>query len=321
MTEQYFLHLRENAWNDFEALLSGGNKNFKQNAFSFVQNLHAMTSDLNTAKANAFDPAITERLNALVREGNHILYRQRSNPLKEFSVFLFRTFPHSVRKNFKVIAACHLIFYGLYIFFMAFCAVHTDLAEFLVDGEQQVQMKEMYNPDSAYYLSPRGVSDDADMFGFYIFNNVSIAFRTFASGFFAGIGSLASLIFNAVFLGAVSGIIIDAGFSSTFFSFVIGHSSFELTGIILSAASGLILGYSFFFPHGMTRTASLSRCGKNCVPLIGGAAVLTTLAAVVEAFWSSRHEIPAIFHYIAGAFFWILLILYFIFCGRKNYAR
>ena len=43
------------------------------------------------------------------------------------------------------------------------------------------------------------------MFGFYIRNNIGIAFRTFASGIFAGLGSVFFLALNGVFIGVAAG--------------------------------------------------------------------------------------------------------------------
>jgi uncharacterized membrane protein SpoIIM required for sporulation len=90
------------------------------------------------------------------------------------------------------------------------------------------------------------------MFGFYVYNNISIAFRTFAGGILAGIGSLLILCFNGAYLGIVAGHIINAGFTRTFFPFVIGHSGFELNAIVLSAQAGLLLGYRLFFTGGLS---------------------------------------------------------------------
>jgi hypothetical protein len=42
------------------------------------------------------------------------------------------------------------------------------------------------------------------------------------------------------------------------------------------------------------------------------------VAAIIEAFWSSRHELGFPVHYAAGAAGWILLFAYFIFCGREK---
>ncbi|MDR1429385.1 MAG: stage II sporulation protein M, partial [Spirochaetaceae bacterium] len=145
-----------------------------------------------------------------------------------------------------------------------------------------------------------------------------IAFRTFAGGIVAGVGSLLILIFNVVFLGAAAALMVNKNLGETFFPFVIGHSSFELTAIVLSAFAGLSLGYRLFVTQGLTRAASIRRAGKTAIPIIGGSAILLVLAAAIEAFWSSRHTLPVLVRYGAGTANWILLFAYFILAGRKQ---
>jgi uncharacterized membrane protein SpoIIM required for sporulation len=155
------------------------------------------------------------------------------------------------------------------------------------------------------------------MFGFYIYNNVSIAFRTFAGGILAGFGSILILCLNAINLGVVAGHIVNCGFGNTFFPFVIGHSALELTAIILSAQAGLLLGGGFLFSGGLSRRASLKKASRRALPLISGASLMLVAAACVEAFWSSRHLAPPALRYSVGAVLWVSLFFYFLLAGRK----
>ena len=318
MTQQNFVKRRLQFWNKIESAVSGESREIKTYAAWFPRAFRELTQDLNTARAHAFDPALIERLNRLVLEGNQLLYGQRSFSFKGLSDFILKTFPRSIRATWKGIAACHLIFYGLAFFTIALCIQFPDFVYEIIPEIQAANLEEMYNPESAHFLMPRSANSNADMFGFYIYNNITIAFRTFAGGILAGIGSLFVLSFNGLFLGAVAGHIINKGFSHTFFSFIIGHSSFELSAIIISAHAGLILGYSLFVTKGLTRRASLRIAGKTAIPLITGSAILLFIAAVIEAFWSSQHQLPEIVRYGAGATGWISLFLYFIFAGRRK---
>src|SRR5258706_13794580 len=77
------------------------------------------------------------------------------------------------------------------------------------------------------------------MFGFYVWNNVSIAFRTFASGLAFGVGTLASLAYNVLDLGLIAGHLIRKGAAQPFLGFVIAHGAFELTAMLLSGVAGM----------------------------------------------------------------------------------
>jgi len=321
MTQQAFVNRREKFWIEFETAVRGGRKNLKERAPWFPQGYRELTQDLNTARAHGFDPSIIERLNSLVLEGNQILYSRRSWSLKSLADFVLRTFPRAVRSQWRSLGVAILLFYGLGAFFVYLCVRFPHMVYQLIGESWVSDLEYMYNPVSEHFLRPRAVSSDADMFGFYIYNNISIAFRTFAGGILAGVGSLFILCFNAIFLGAATAHIINVGFGETFFPFVIGHASFELSAIILSAQAGLLLGYSLFITKGLSRTASLKRAGITALPIIAGAAIMLVLAAAIEAFWSSRHELGVVIRYAAGTAGWLFVIVYFVFAGREKKER
>jgi len=318
MTQQTFVKRREKFWNEFEVAVRGGRRDLKARASWFPLGYRELTQDLNTARAHGFDPSIIERLNSLVLEGNQILYSRRSWSIKTVADFTLRTFPRAVRSQWRSLGAALLLFYGLGAFFIFLCVRYPHMVYQIVGENMIYNLEYMYDPASEHFLSPRAVSSDADMFGFYIYNNISIAFRTFAGGILAGFGSLFILCFNAIILGAATAHIINIGFGETFFPFVIGHASFELTAIVLSAQAGLLLGYSLFITKGRSRIASVKDAGKTALPIIAGAALMLVLAAAIEAFWSSRHEFPLTLRYGAGAAGWAFVILYFMFAGRQG---
>jgi uncharacterized membrane protein SpoIIM required for sporulation len=318
MTQQSFLSRREAFWNEYEVMIRLGRKSIKKQAASFPRIYRELCQDLNTARAHGFDPSIIEKLNMLVLEGNQLLYNNRSFSFRVIADFILRTFPRAVRAHWRGLGVAVLMFYGIGLFFGFLCVQFPVMAYEIMGEYQADSLESMYNPESQKFLNPRNVSSDADMFGYYIYNNISIAFQTFAGGIIAGIGSFIILCFNSVFLGAAAGHIINVGFGNTFFPFVIAHGAFELNAIVLSAQAGLLLGYRLFFTRGLSRSASIKEAGKTALPLIAGAAIMLVIAAAIEAFWSSRHEFPLTLRYGAGAFCWLLVIFYFLFAGREK---
>jgi uncharacterized membrane protein SpoIIM required for sporulation len=321
MTEQSFVQRRAYSWDTFSGLITGKQNNIKADAPSFIRRFRELTQDLNIARAHGFDPAIVERLNMLVNEGNQILYGQHAFSLKQPARFILRTFPQKVRFHWRGIGAAFLLFYGIAFFFAMLCIRFPEMAKELIAESQLDNIREMYDPQSESFLSPRNAADDADMFGYYIYNNISIAFRTFAGGIFAGIGSLFLLCANALYLGVAAGHIINAGFGKTFFTFIVAHSAFELTAINFSAYAGLLLGYRFFVTRGLSRGTSIKEAGEEALPIIAGSTLMLVIAAVIEAFWSSRHQLPLQLRIGSGAAVWILLLLYFVLAGKTATIR
>ncbi|MEP7766263.1 stage II sporulation protein M, partial [Sanguibacter sp. 26GB23] len=83
-----------------------------------------------------------------------------------------------------------------------------------------------------------------------------------------GFGALYVLLFNALYLGVISGHIVNIDYGSTFFSFVITHGAFELTAIVLSAAAGSVIGVNLLAPGRYSRLDALKVSGKKALPLM-----------------------------------------------------
>jgi uncharacterized membrane protein SpoIIM required for sporulation len=156
------------------------------------------------------------------------------------------------------------------------------------------------------------------MFGFYVKNNIGIAFQCYATGLVFGLGSLYFLVANGAFGGAVAGYIASLGFGGIFFPFVATHSAFELTAIVLCGAAGLRMGRSVLLPGQLTRTAALELAARETSVIVFGAAVMLLIAAVIEAFWSSAAWVTPTAKFSLAAFCWILVLSFFF---RRAHAR
>jgi uncharacterized membrane protein SpoIIM required for sporulation len=179
----------------------------------------------------------------------------------------------------------------------------------------------MYDPSAERVGTDREAQSDFLMFGHYIQNNISIGFKTFATGLVFGLGSLFFMIFNGLYFGAVSSHIVNIDYHNTFFPFVIGHGSFELTAITIAGAGGLMMGYSLLNPGQYTRLESLKQASRKALDLLYGVIIMLILAAFVEAFWSSNSAIPLMIKYSVGTALWAFVIGYFFFAGKGKGAQ
>jgi uncharacterized membrane protein SpoIIM required for sporulation len=318
VTQQSFIRKRQEDWQELEKIIAGGASRLRKRAAWFPLAFRRISGDLNTAQSHGFDPSLIDRLNNLTMEGNQLLYGREPLSAAGFINLLFRRFPRAVRKHWRSFWACFFIFFGLALLSALICVRFPDFVYEFMSRRDTVSLEEMYNPQAAHFLEPRNVKGDADMFGYYIYNNISIAFRSFGGGVIAGIGSLFILAFNGIFVGVAAAHIINSGYAETFFSFTSGHSAFELTALVLFAQGGLLLGFRLFFTRGLSRGASIREAGKTALPIIGGGAFMLVIAAVIEAFWSSRHEIPPPFHFAFGAVMVFLVSLWLFRAGRKS---
>ena len=178
-------------------------------------------------------------------------------------------------------------------------------------------MEWMYNPDNRKIGRDRERSSETDfvMFGYYIYNNIGIGFRTFAGGMLMGLGTLLLLLFNGIVIGGVAGHLTRVGYSETFWPFVSGHGAFELTAIVICGAAGLMLGRALIAPGQQRRTQALTSIAPEALKLVMGGAAMLLCAAFIEAFWSSSLFTPAI-KYTGAAMLWMLVAGYLVFAGR-----
>ncbi len=135
----------------------------------------------------------------------------------------------------------------------------------VVSSSTAASFEDMYSPSAHSIGRIREASTDWMMFGYYIRNNISVAFQCFGGGLFGGLGTLFFLAYNGAFGGAIAGYLTERGLSSTFYPFIATHSAFELTAIVLAGAAGLRLGHSLIAPGRSRRLQSLVAAAETKV--------------------------------------------------------
>ena len=277
--------------------------------------------DLAVATERRYSPSLIDRLNRLALDGHRILYARDTNLAANAVRFFTRDFPRAVRRDSWTVAAATLLFLGPGLVLWILIGLAPELIYSVMDAASVRDFEAMYDPAAEHIGSNRAAEADVQMFGYYIMNNIGIAFRAYAGGIMLGVGSALILVFNGIQLGAVAAHIGRLGFESTFYSFVIGHGAFELTAIVLSGAAGLKLGISVIAPGARSRVASLRHAATESMTVVWGVFVMLVIAAVIEAFWSSKGALAVEVKFAVGAICWALVLAYFAFVGRRERFR
>ncbi len=267
------------------------------------------------ARQRHYDSALERRLNRMALRGYHQIYRRpRVSPAAVLRFFA-ADFPRMVRAHAATFWLATVLFYGPGIAMGLMVLANPDSVYSLISDQQVRSFEEMYRVAPA---EERGSAGDFSAFGFYVRNNVGIAFRTFAGGLFAGLGSLFFLVLNGLYLGAVFAHLVHAGAAQNLFAFVVGHGALELTALVIAGVAGLRLGAAVVAPGRRPRSEALRRAALAGLRLVLGAAAMLLLAAFVEAYWSSTAWVTPAGKLAAGALAWIAVIVYFIFGGRDG---
>ncbi|MDH0746415.1 stage II sporulation protein M [Pseudomonas sp. GD03842] len=288
----------------------------------FAEDYRQICQHLALAHERGYSSHLVDALQQLAMRGHQQLYRHRSQMGAQLLMFVLAGFPRLVRAEWRLVAFSSLLFFGSLLIMGLLVHGYPDLIYSVVSPAQVGEMESMYDPAARRIgLAPeRESSTDGLMFGYYIMHNIGIAFQTFASGLLFGLGSLFFLLFNGLTIGAVAGHLTNAGFGETFWPFVIGHGAFELTAIVLAGAAGLKLGWALVAPGPLRRSEALKRAARTSVRLIGGVILFLTIAAFLEAYWSSMTWPQPTTKYGVGAMLWALVAAYLMFAGRITHA-
>ena len=311
-------------WHDFisqlDALERG--KPSPSQASDFPAAYRRLCQHLALAESRGYSSQLIDQLRQLALRGHQQFYRHRSPLLGRLLGFVTGGFARAVREQWRYVLAASLLFYGSLIGMAALVFVFPELVFSILPPDQVAQMEQMYDPDASRLgrFAERGSGDDWLMFGYYVMNNIGIAFQTFASGLLFGLGTLFFLLFNGLTIGAVAGHLSAIGYHQPFWSFVIGHGAFELTAITLAGAAGLQLGVALLAPGRLPRAEALRQAAKRGIQLVCGATLFLLIAAFVEAYWSSMTLTSPLIKYIVGALLWLIVAAYFAFAGRAQHA-
>jgi uncharacterized membrane protein SpoIIM required for sporulation len=285
MKQSLFEQQHQADWQGFAAqldVLERGKADSLQTQ-SFAAAYRRLCQHLALAQSRGYSSHLIDRLQHLAMRGHQQFYRHRSPIGGQLLGFILAGFPRLVRAEWRFVLAACLLFFGSLLLMGALVYHFPDLVYAVMSPDRVAEMEQMYDPDARRIgrFSERDSGDDWMMFGYYIMNNIGIAFQTFASGLLFGLGSLFFLLFNGLMIGAVAGHLTQIGYGETFWSFVIGHGSFELTAIALAGAA---------------------------------------LAAFIEAYWSSMTLASANVKYIVGGALWLLVLAYLLLAGRGEHA-
>ncbi len=122
-------------------------------------------------------------------------------------------------------------------------------------------------------------------------HNTQVSILTMALGMTCGVGTLISLFYNGVILGAIGFDYIQDGQGRFLAGWLLPHGSIEIPAILIAGQAGLVLGVTILGRGAaVPLRARLRAVTPDLVTLIGGVAILLIWAGLVEGLFSQYHE-------------------------------
>lgn len=325
MRQEDFVARYEGEWRRFEQWLAlrGGVRPRKTgddaelDDLDFPGRYSRLCQQLAIAQRRGYSPLVLERLEQLMQRGHHVLYRPPSPRWRRMLEFIAAGFPRLVRRHRAYMIVSALLFFVPLLTMIALLQWHPQLVHSLFSAQELAQFQTMYDPSDESHALGRESGTNLQMFGFYVFNNVSVAFQTFASGLLGCIGAIYFIAFNGIVIGGVAGHLTAIGYGDPFWRFVSGHSGPELTAIVLAGGAGLRIGWALIAPGRLSRGRALVEAGRDGAQIALGVFAMLVLAAFVEAYWSSIGWMPSWVKFSFGGTLW-LAILYWLWRGGRG---
>ena len=184
-----FVAARKQDWDELEQLLTTGSGFRKLPPASIARAAsiyRAVSSDLMRAEAAGYSPDVIALLDGLAARAHNTLYSAPPYRLRAAWELIAADFPRTLRRHgrFFALALALFVLPGALGFVGALRSRAFALR--LLPADAVEQMEKGY---AEGFNKGRGEGTDTAMAGFYVYNNVGIAFRCFATGVFFGLGS------------------------------------------------------------------------------------------------------------------------------------
>lgn len=282
--EARFVKSRSADWGELEVLLESTQRRRLRagEAWQLSRLFRSICADVSHARGQGFSAARVAYLDTLAARSHRVLYFRPATRFGGLLQWLLRGFPREVRASGWFIAVASALLWLPFLFTLIGTLISPTFGTVFVDAGTLQQASESYATSIV-----RSGSENAFMSGFYVYNNVGIAFRCFAVGVIPGLGPAWYLVFNGTQMGTTFGWVMREGFGHNIWAFVCGHGFLELTAIAVSGAAGLRLGWTLVRPGPFSRAEALQREAVPLATLIAGAGFMLGVAAMIEGWWSA----------------------------------
>lgn len=306
--EHDFIERRRINWKRLEDMLSLAGKGrlrtlHREQVREFGHLYQRTAADLAIARQEIRDSRLVNYLNNLAGRAHGAIYRSKGGGVKGIWDFYRYSGPALFRETFKFTLAAFLVFMIFGAVSGALMCYDEDFATAVGVGDALDMIKRGKNwTDDINSQNPVASS-------FIMTNNARVAIYSFATGIFAGLGTLYFMAFNGLHIGGITGLCIKYKFTPVLV-FMCGHGVFELTAIFIAGGAGFLLGSAFIAPGNLRRGEALLERGVKSVKLLALCLPMLFFAGIIEGFISPAH-IPNGFKYAVAVVCAIILVVYF----------
>jgi uncharacterized membrane protein SpoIIM required for sporulation len=282
MNLERFVRERQPSWEELEQLVGAARRRPQRLGPERVRRLgslyRATAADLAFARGRFRGDPVVRRLEDLVGRSRHLVYSAPGGARGSLIHFFTRGYWRLVAESWVALVVSIALLFGPAALAAGWALHDPPAAIGLVPDDFRTVVEEE-RPWSEF-----SADEQAAFSSEVLTNNIQVSLLAFAGGITLGLATALALIYNGLLLGAIGGLMVEAGNGVGFVDLVTGHGVLELTCIVVSGAAGLRFGWSIVEPGRGTRTASMRRQASRSVALVLGTAPWLVVAGIVEGF-------------------------------------
>ncbi|MCG5432843.1 stage II sporulation protein M [Mycobacterium sp. MYCO198283] len=301
------------AWDRLEQLVSRRRRLTGAEVDELVELYQRTATHLSMVRSAAADPAVVGRLSSLVARARSAVTGAHAPLWREFTRFWTVSFPVVAYRAWRWWLAVSVASLAVALLIGIWVATSPDVLATLGTPDD---IDQLVNDDFASYYS----ENPAGSFAFRVWvNNAWVAAQCIAFAILLGLPIPYVLFQNAANVGAIGGVMVDAGRADVFFGLILPHGLPELTAVFLAAAVGLRLGWSVIAPGDRPRGQVLAEQGRAVVAAAAGLLVVLLGCGLIEGLVTPS-PLPTPVRIGIGVLFEAAFIGYVVHFGRRAVA-
>jgi uncharacterized membrane protein SpoIIM required for sporulation len=287
MKETAFIRQNSKKWADFERTLADPNRDPDRLHDLYIQ----ITDDLSHARTFYPTRSVRAYLNGMGQLIFGDIYKQKKSPFSKVSYFFTDELP-------QVIYESRWSFFWAVAFFIVsfaigyFSSMMDENFLKIILGDDYVNMTvaniKKGDPMAVYKSSGR-----MDMTFGIMANNIRVTLFYFILGVFAGIGSVAMMMYNCIMLGAFLQFFSRYNLVGEANLTVWMHGTLEISAIVIGTAAGITMGRGLLFPGTYTRLQAFQMSARRGIKIMVGVLVMLVFAALIEGNLTRHTELGA----------------------------
>ncbi len=308
MRETNFINQKKDKWIELERTMQQPNPDPDKLNDLFVQ----ITDDLSYSRTFYPNRSVRVYLNGLAQQIFYSIYRNKRSSGNRFIDFWVTDLPNTLYQCRWELFLSVLVFW---IPFIVGClsgsmGEEEEFARQLL-GNDYIDLT-LANIQAGDPMAIYKEQSSVTMFLAIFLNNLIVSFRFFMMGALFTIGSIVSLVYFGLYVGAFQYFFFEQGELLPSILGIWTHGSLEIPAAILAGAGGIIMGKGLVFPGTYSRMQAFMISARKGIKVMIGTIPLIFAAAFIESYITRLTDTHELLRASFITFNFFLVLFYFV---------